>query len=483
MEHITIREHQIPVVKNVDVFIAGGGPAGVGAAIQAARSGADVLLAERLFCLGGTMTAGLMSKVAMSACNYGLAHEIITRMDAYQGTHYLDSRPEVPVDPETGKIILEQMVIDEEHVDVRYGTVVSGVVTNGREIEAVVLSNLDGEIAVRAKYYIDCTGDGQMAFLAGAECMTEQGESYSSSPTLMFRIGNVDLEKMFRYEEENPELFVREYNTYKRHLMTGTECRENIRNQIYAHMADFVRLIRLRCSEHRDEFSEEDEEILLRRGILFLSQPYPNHVLVNSTTNPAWRGDSNVELSASMAEMRKHCHLIHRFAKRFIPGFEESFLMDTASMMGIRESRRIRGEYVLTQEDIESFKKHDDAVCSNSGGVEIHSGKKNSLLLRELDGVEGYDIPFRALYAKDFTNLLMAGRCFSATHPALSAARNISYCCALGQAAGAAAAELSGSGKKDVRDVDIRYVQEVCRANLATMDNTEYVKKYFSEET
>ena len=355
MEHITIREHQIPVVKNVDVFIAGGGPAGVGAAIQAARSGADVLLAERLFCLGGTMTAGLMSKVAMSACNYGLAHEIITRMDAYQGTHYLDSRPEVPVDPETGKIILEQMVIDEEHVDVRYGTVVSGVVTNGREIEAVVLSNLDGEIAVRAKYYIDCTGDGQMAFLAGAECMTEQGESYSSSPTLMFRIGNVDLEKMFRYEEENPELFVREYNTYKRHLMTGTECRENIRNQIYAHMADFVRLIRLRCSEHRDEFSEEDEEILLRRGILFLSQPYPNHVLVNSTTNPAWRGDSNVELSASMAEMRKHCHLIHRFAKRFIPGFEESFLMDTTSMMGIRESRRIRGEYVLTQEDIESF--------------------------------------------------------------------------------------------------------------------------------
>jgi len=468
MEYVTVKEHRVPVVKDVDVFVAGGGCAGVGAAIQAARCGAQVLLAERLFCLGGTMTAGLMSKVAMSACNYGLAHEIIRRMDAYQGTHYLDSRPEVPVDAETGKIILEQMVIDELHVDVRYGTVVSGVIKNGRNIEAVILSNLDGEIAVRARYYIDCTGDGQLAFLAGAECMTEKGETYSSSPTLMFRIGNVDLEKMFRYEEENPELFVREYNTYKRHLMTGTQCRENIRNQI----------IRLNCSEHRDEFSEEDEEILLRRGILFLSQPYPNHVLVNSTTNPAWRGDSNVELSTSMAEMRKHCHLIHRFAKRFIPGFENSFLMDTASMLGIRESRRIRGEYVLTQEDIESFKKHDDAICSNSGGVELHNGRKNSLVLRELDGIDAYDIPFRCLYAKDFNNLLMAGRCFSATHPALSAARNISYCCALGQATGAAAAELTKNGKTDVRSVDIRFVQEVCKDNMATVRNTQYAKLF-----
>ncbi|MBQ3864225.1 MAG: FAD-dependent oxidoreductase [Clostridia bacterium] len=478
MDYVTIKEHQVPVIKKVDVFVAGGGPAGVGAAIQAARCGASVLLAERLFCLGGTMTAGLMSKVAMSACNFGLANEIIKRMDAYQGTNYLGSRPEVPVDPETGKIILEQMVIDELKVDVRYGTVVSGVVSDGRNVEAVILSNLDGEIAVKAKYYIDCTGDGQMAFLAGAECMTEQGETYSSSPTLMFRIGNVDLEKMFRYEEENPELFKHEYTTYKRHIMTATECRENIKNEIYAHMADFVRLIRLRCSEHRDEFSEEDEEILLRRGILFLSQPYPNHVLINSTTNPAWRGDSNVELSTSMAEMRKHCHLIHRFAKRFIPGFENSFLMDTASMMGIRESRKIKGEYVLTQEDIESFKKQDDAVCSNSGGVELHNGKKNSLVLRELDGIEAYDIPFRTLYAKDFDNLLMAGRCFSATHPALSAARNISYCCALGQATGAAAAELSLNGKTNVRDVDIRFVQKICKDNLATPDNTEYARLY-----
>ena len=478
MNYVTVKEHRVPVVKEVDVFVGGGGCAGAGAAIQAARLGADVLLAERMFCLGGTMTAGLMSKVAMSACNYGLANEIIKRMDAYQGTHYLDSRPEVPVDPETGKIILEQMVIDELHVDVRYGTVVSGVVKNGRNIEAVILSNLDGEIAVKAKYYIDCTGDGQLAYLAGAECMTEKGETYSSSPTLMFRIGNVDLEKMFCYEEEHPELFVREYNTYKRHLMTGTECRENIKNQIYAHMADFVRLIRLRCSEHRDEFSEEEEEILLRRGILFLSQPYPGHVLVNSTTNPAWRGDSNEELSSSMAEMRKHCHLIQRFARRFIPGFENSFLMDTASMMGIRESRRIKGEYVLTQEDIESFKKHEDGICSNSGGVEIHSGKKNSLLLRELDGIEGYDIPFRSLYSKDFKNLLMAGRCFSATHPALSAARNISYCCALGQAAGAAAAELSRNGKTDVREADIRFVQEICKDNMAIPGNRAYAEKY-----
>lgn len=438
----------------------------MGAAISAARGGARVLLLERMFCLGGMMTAGLMSKIALAPQNNGIAVEIIRRIDAMQGTHYLRSRPEVPIDPENAKTVLDQMVVEECGVDVRFGTMVTGTVTEGRSLEAVIISNIEGEQAVRATYFIDCTGDGQLGFLAGAECMMEGGESYSSSPTLMFRIGNCNLERMFDYMAEHRELFAPVYHTYQRHIMSPELCRENIQNEIYAHMADFIQFIQLRCQENPGMFTPEEYDILLRRGILFLNQPSPNHVLVNSTTIAQFRGDSSRELNRAMVDTRRQCRVLFRFIKAFIPGFEESFLMDTASLLGIRESRRIKGDYLFTQEDVESLRRFDDAICSNHGGVEIHKGSQNGLVLRELGDRDFYDVPYRAVISRDFDNLYMAGRCFSATHPALSAARNIAYCCALGEACGAGAAQLVADGKNNTRDIDIRRLQQTVARNI-----------------
>jgi hypothetical protein len=145
--------------------------------------------------------------------------------------------------------------------------------------------------------------------------------------------------------------------------------------------------------------------------------------------------------------------------KNFIPGFEKSFIMDTGSLLGIRESRRITGDYIFTQEDVESLRKFDDAIVSNHGGVEIHATDGKETLIRELRRDDHYQVPYRSIIARDFDNLFMAGRCFSASHPALSAARNISYCMALGQAAGSAGAQLIHSGKKNVREIDIRTLQ------------------------
>lgn len=467
MKTITVKEHEVPLVADVDVFIAGGGCAGVGAAISAGRAGLKVYLAERLFCLGGMMSAGLMSKIAIAPQNLGLATELIERMDALQGTNYLKSRPEVPIDPETAKTVLDEMVIDESGVDVHFGTVVSGVVKDGRRIKAVLISNVEGEQAVTAKYYIDCTGDGQLAFLAGAECMAEGGGSYSSSPTLMFRVGNCDLDKLYHFMADNRELMESEYVTYKRHLMPPEKWRGNIDKELYAHMADFVKYIRLKCAERRDLFSEEEETILLRRGLLFMNQPAPGHVLVNSTTRPEFIGTGSGELTDAVVDGRRQARIMHRFMKAFIPGFENSFLMDTAQILGIRESRRIRGEYVLTQEDVESLRRFDDAICSNHGGVEIHKGSDNDgLEIRELGDRDFYDVPYRCVIAHDFDNLFMAGRCFSATHEALSAARNIAYCCALGEACGTAAGQLVKMGKTNVREADTAALRKALVKNI-----------------
>ncbi len=149
--------------------------------------------------------------------------------------------------------------------------------------------------------------------------------------------------------------------------------------------------------------------------------------------------------------------------KKYVPGFETSYLFDTGSMLGIRESRRIIGDYVFTQEDVENLSRFDDVIVSNHGGVEIHSTKGTGTDIRELDPKDYYHVPYRSIIAKDFSNLFMAGRCFSATHAGLSAARNIAYCIALGEAAGAAGAYLSLHKKENVREIDIRWLQDVMK--------------------
>jgi glycine/D-amino acid oxidase-like deaminating enzyme len=468
MDWIKLKEKSLPVVADVDVVVAGGGCAGVGAAVAAARNGARVFLAERMFCLGGMMTAGLMSKIAIAPQNLGFATELIKRLDMYQGTNFHDSRPEVPIDPEVTKLLLDKIVIEESKVDVRFGTVVTGAVTTERQIEAVILSGIEGEQAVRAKYYIDCTGDGQLAYTAGAPCMTQEGDEYSSSPTLMFRIANCDIDKMLDFFEDHPELFGSTQTTYNRHRMTARECRAAIANDVYAHMADFIKICEQGIKANPGQFTEDDLRVLRQRGILFLSQPQPGHVLVNATTVPNWRGTTGQELSRVMVEMRKQCETLHRLAKAFIPGFADSYLMDTAGLMGIRESRRVEGDYIFTQEDVESLRRFDDAICSNHGGVEIHKGRENSIVIRELGDKDFYDVPYRSVIAKGFDNLFMAGRCFSATHPALSAARNIAYCCALGEACGSAAALLTKSGETSVRAVNIKSLQKILANTIGT---------------
>jgi hypothetical protein len=146
--------------------------------------------------------------------------------------------------------------------------------------------------------------------------------------------------------------------------------------------------------------------------------------------------------------------------KAFIPGFEKAFIMDTASMLGIRESRRITGDYVFTDEDVNNCRKFDDAVVSNFGGVEIHAANGQGTKINELGKGDFYNVPYRSIIAKDFDNLYVAGRCFSANHAALSAARNIAYCMALGQAVGSAAAQLVHKGKKNIREIEIKPLQK-----------------------
>jgi hypothetical protein len=455
-DYVLMQEQKIPVAADADIVIAGGGPAGIGAAIAAGREGARVILVERMFCLGGTMTGGLVSRIAISHRNRGIAAELLERMDRYQGTAYIQSRPEVPVDPELAKLLLDKMVIDEAGVDVRFGTAVIQVLKEGRQINAVIVSNVNGLQAVRAKYFIDCTGDGQASFLAGAAFMlgNEQG-GFGSAPSLLFRIAHVNVDKFFDALEKDEET----YQSGRTHH-SPREMRERYHSDRYVFFADYMPLVRKRIEENPQMFNEWERKVLATRGLVFLNQPQNGVILVNSTRILGFHGDDAVELSSAMVNGRRQVETIFRFMKTFLPGFENSIIMDTGSMLGIRESRRVLGDYVFCENDISGGARYEDAVVSHSGGMEIHSSTGAGLMGSHYGRDEYYHVPYRSIIARDFDNLFIAGRCFSASHPALSAARNIAYCIALGQAAGSAADLLVKNQRKNVRDIDILTLRE-----------------------
>jgi hypothetical protein len=455
-DYVLIREQKIPVVAQADILVAGGGPAGVGAAVAAGREGVKTVLVERLFCLGGTMTAGLMSKIAISPRNRGIAAEFLERLDRCQGTSFAQSRPEVPIDPELAKLTLDRMVIDESAVDVRFGSTVSQVVKEGRDIKAVIISNINGLQAIRAKYFVDCTGDGQLSFLAGSACMTGNEEGGpGSAPSLLFRIAGVDMDRFIAAHEKNEE----EYRSLRTRHRPG-EMRELCRGDRYVFFADYLPFIKRRIEENPGMFNEWEQKVLGTRGIIFLNQPQRGVVLVNSTRILGFRGDDAVELSRAMATGRRQIETIFRFMKSFFPGFENSFVMDTGSLLGIRESRRVVGDYVLQEKDVRGAARFEDAVVSHDGGIEIHSSTGFGLMGAHVGKDEYYHVPYRSIIARDFDNLFIAGRCFSASHPALSAARNIAYCTALGQAAGSAGSQLLQAGKTRVREIDLPSLRE-----------------------
>jgi hypothetical protein len=455
-DYAQIQEQRIPVNAAADIVVAGGGPAGIGAAIAASREGARVILIERMFCLGGIMTGGLVSKVAISYRNRGIAAELLERMDRYQGTSYIQSRPEVPVDPELAKLLLDKMVVDEAAVDVRFGQTLTHVVKEGRQIKAVIVSGVNGLKAIRAKYFIDCTGDGQASFLAGAAYMLGDEEGgLGSAPSLLFRVAHVDVDKFINACETDE-------NTYRsdRTRYSPRETRELYHSDRYVFFADYMPFISRRIEENPQMFSEWERKVLTTRGLVFLNQPQNGVILVNSTRILGFHGNDAAELSGAMVNGRRQIEVIFRFMKTFFPGFENSIIMDTGSMLGIRESRRVVGDYVFCENDVSGATRYEDAVVSNNGGIEIHSSTGPGLRGSRLDADEYYHIPYRSIIARDFDNLFVAGRCFSASHPALSAARSIGCCIALGQAAGSAGTQLANNQKTNVRDIDIRALRE-----------------------
>ena len=392
--------NEVPVLGNYDVIVAGGGPAGVGAAVSAARHGMSVLVVERFGCLGGMWTAGLVNPLFDYENKGGIVQEIVDRinalgMNSHSGSMYT-------FDMETMKLLLDRLM-KENGVDVLFHTYVAKPYTEGNVVKGLFVENKSGRGLYTAKRLVDCTGDGDVAARAGAPyTVGRPGDAACQPMTTMFKVGNADYVQRYDYPYGNGnELF---------DMMKAAVQREGIEY----------------------DFNFERPCLLNLPG---------NHTGVMQMTH--MRGYNPLDaVSLSKAEMegRERVYEAMRFFKAYLPQFEHAQLEQTAQMIGIRESRHITGEYQLTLEDMVEGRRFDDGFATCCFNVDIHQPDGKSQEEAKRYKIKPYQLPYRSLVPLKAENILVAGRAISGSYEAHASYRVTGDCVAMGQAAGIACA-------------------------------------------
>jgi hypothetical protein len=390
-----------------DVIVAGGGLAGAAAAMAAAREGANVLIIEKYGFLGGMATAGLVNPF-MPYClwkgvsegswqldwdhlaNQGLFGEIILNLAQLDGLHPNHQT----FNEEILKLVLDRM-IKKYNVQVMFHSVVSSAERNGNQLESVTVLNKSGHTKYDAAYFIDATGDADLSALAECDYQVGRDSDHLCQPmTLCFRLANVDLARFSRPEADQKFIEFKNKGLIK-------NPRENILT--FEHMV---------------------------ANVLHFNS---TRIINKSATNAA-------ELSQAEMEAREQVYELYRFMKENIAGFENCQLLMSATQIGIRESRRIVGEYTITSDDLLSAKKFEDSVARGTYPVDIHNPSGTGSILRYIPYGDYYTIPYRALTPKGIDNLITAGRPISSTHEAHASYRIMPICASIGEGAGSAAA-------------------------------------------
>ncbi len=468
-----------------DVLVVGGGTAGFVAAIAAARNGAKALLVEKRDHLGGTHSGGMVmmirsmrhmrapktadeKKVMIAGYEssfddqqvvFSIAQEYIDRMleagSAWGAKGQATARQ--LFDPEMAKWMIERMVV-EAGVDVWYYAQSTDVLMSDHTVNGVVIENMQERVEVTAKITIDATGDGEVCAAAGARFEKGDPETgYGQPMTLYFIIGGVNLEKTLDYVRRNPDEFGPEYVTTVERLRGEgkpftvlpfkAKIKEALANGDYP-------------IPHGIEKVNPDTLTYMARP-MFRNGRF-RYDLVSHNMDMAYNVDATdrQQLTEATIAMRDIAVRMAAFYRKYVPGYEDSYLVHTAQAVGVRDSRRIVGDYTLTKDDVLSGRTFDDGIGRYGSVVDVHDKDgKQSLMLAEVGGAGWFHVPYRVLVPAGIKNLLVAGRCISADYVAQGCTRSQAACMMTGQATGTAAALAIRAGVEP-RAVNIAELQK-----------------------
>jgi hypothetical protein len=438
-----------------DVLVAGGGPAGVCAAIAAARAGARVLLVERNALVGGCAIIGLALHTFHTRQGHqivrGLPWEIVRRLMALDGStgpveiRGAHMRTTTPIDHELMKGLLVHM-LDEAGVDVWLHASVVGALVEGGRLLGVELATKSGLRRVRAHCFVDATGDGDLAALAGAPFEKGRpGDGRMQPASLVFKVARLDLDKV-----------VAACGTgWATAVEPGTET--PIIPWFGANLRPWNALLADRPAPLRPDFPFWGNTV--RAG----------SANINATRLLDVDGSDADSLSRAELEGRRQVEVVFGFLKQHVPGFEGPYVESSAPFVGIRETRRILGDYVVNADDVRAGRRFDDAIGHGAYPIDIHHAEGTGVTFDPVGGDGDYDIPYRCLIPRRPEGLLVAGRCISCSHEAHGSLRVMIPSMVTGQAAGAAAA-LCSQGNLSPRGLDVQRLQAELRRQEVDLD-------------
>lgn len=437
LETVTLPPRRATLAAQTEVLVVGAGPAGIGAALGAANAGADVVLAERYGFVGGNATAALVMPLMsfhtervsarggpsarLLPADHGpgdpvIAGVVVTLLDRLVAAGgaiapALDTGYVVPFDPEIFKLVALHL-LDEAGIRLLFHAFASDVLIE-QGLSGAVFETKSGPVAIRAPVLVDCTGDGDLAARAGARYeVGRPGDGLVQPMTLMFRMGDFERAAFAAYVRQHPDQWRGVYGLW-----------------------DLVR-----------QAAAAGELDLPREDILFFATPHEHEVSVNATRVTQVLGTDVWDLGYAEWVSRRQMRQIAAFLRRYVPGFEKAYVIQSGVNIGVRETRRIVGDYQLTGDDVLHARKFKDVIARSTYPIDIHNPTGPGTVLKRLPPGEAYDIPLRCLLPHAVERLLVAGRCISGTHEAHSSYRVMPVAMATGQAAGVCAALAARSG-------------------------------------
>jgi hypothetical protein len=454
-----------------DVIVVGGGAAGVAAAIASAQNGAHTLLVEAGPSVGGELLSGLPIDGCLNAQGEwivgGIAADLFARtrqLDGYVGAIF-DWRLiwGVCLDPEVMKLVVVE-ALARHNVHTLLYSFVEDVVLDGNRVAGIMVVNKNNKTLLTADFIIDCSGDGDVSVLAGAPYEKGSPKGEYQPVTLVFRMSGVDYPALLEFVRDHPEEFILGESPI--HKKTPAECAQEIYKSGYP-------------------FAGLNAKGPLLSAAIASSEMFPCTAVYMWPTSPARRelgfnttriadidATDTVALSESLSTLVEQVRMAMTFARKNIPGLSQATLSGVAPRIGIRETRRIMGEYVLTADDVVTGRKFPDGIAKGGHHVDIHGSGTAQKRIPVQNG-RSYDIPYGCLVPKNISNVLVAGRCLSSTREANGSARVMGQCMATGEAAGTAAAMCVEIGWRDVRQMDVTELRRSLEAQGAVLDGTQ----------